>query len=98
MTEEPITVRPEALRRAASALGDDAYRLAHGLAGATGLVVPAPEWAAGAALTGLESAVHAWFGALGARVAATAGAVRAAAQAYEAVDDRSAGRLTALPR
>lgn len=98
MTEEPITVRPDALRRAANALGGDAYRLAHGLAGVTGLVVPAPEWAAGAALTGLESAVHAWFGALGARVAVTAGAVRAAADAYEAVDDRAAGRLAALPR
>ncbi|MER5333522.1 type VII secretion target [Micromonospora sp. NPDC002717] len=98
MTEEPITVRPDALRRAASALDDDAYRLGHGLAGVTGLVVPAPEWAAGAALTGLESAVHSWFGALGAQVAATAGAVRAAAEAYESVDDRAAGRLAALAR
>ncbi|MFG3418291.1 hypothetical protein [Micromonospora sp. NPDC048063] len=98
MTEEPITVRPDALRRVASALGDDAYRLGHGLAGVAGLVVPAPEWAAGAALTGLESAVHAWFGGLGARVAETAGAVRAAAEAYESVDDRAAGRLAALPR
>ncbi|MGK5673155.1 hypothetical protein ACSNOB_09955 [Micromonospora sp. URMC 106] len=98
MTEEPITVRPDALRRAARAFDDDAYRLAHGLAGVTGLVVPAPEWAAGAALTGLESAVHAWFGGLAARVAETAGAVRAVAEAYEAVDDRAAGRLAALPR
>ncbi|MEU4782950.1 type VII secretion target [Micromonospora sp. NPDC023633] len=98
MTEEPLTVRPDALRRAASGLDDDAYRLGHGLAGASGLVVPAPEWSAGAALAGLEAAAHAWFGGLGARVATTAGAVRAAAEAYEAVDDRAAGRLTALPR
>ncbi|MCM0679225.1 hypothetical protein NCC78_31830, partial [Micromonospora phytophila] len=72
MTEEPFTVRPDALRRAAGALDDDAYRLGHGLAGVTGLVVPAPHWSAGAALIGLESAVHAWFGGLGARVAVTA--------------------------
>ncbi|MEU9506710.1 type VII secretion target [Micromonospora sp. NPDC048170] len=98
MTEEPLTVRPDVLSRAASGLDDGAYRLGHGLAGASGLVVPAPEWSAGAALTGLESAVHAWFGRLGARVASTAGAVRAAAEAYEAVDDRAAGRLTAVPR
>ncbi|WP_433387723.1 type VII secretion target [Micromonospora sp. KLBMP9576] len=98
MTEEPLTVRPGALRRAASGLDDDAYRLAHVLAGAPGLVVPAPQWSAGAALSGLESAVHAWCGGLGARVAVTAGAVRAAAGAYEAVDDRAAGRLGRLHR
>ncbi|MFG1775352.1 type VII secretion target [Micromonospora sp. NPDC049048] len=98
MTEEPLTVRPDALRRAARGLDDDAYRLAHGLAGVPGLVVSAAQWSTGAALTGLESAVHAWFGGLGARVAGTAGAVRAAAEAYEAVDDRAAGRLTVLPR
>ncbi|MDT0528510.1 type VII secretion target [Micromonospora sp. DSM 115977] len=93
-----MTVRPDALRRAAHGLDDDAYRLARGLAEVSGLVVPAPEWSTGAASTRLESAVHAWFGGLGARVAHTAGAVRSAAEAYEAVDDRAAGRLTALPR
>ncbi|MEU4379620.1 type VII secretion target [Micromonospora echinofusca] len=98
MTEGPLTVRPGVLRRAAHGLDDDAYRLGHGLAGASGLVVPAPEWSAGAALTGLESAVHAWLGGLGARAAHTARAVRAAAEAYETVDDRAAGRLTALSR
>ncbi|MBQ1072025.1 hypothetical protein KBX06_02410 [Micromonospora sp. C31] len=98
MTEEPLTVRPDVLRRAAHGLDDDAYRLAHGLAGASGLVVRVPEWSAATALTGLESALHAWFGGLGARVAGTASAVRTAAGAYEAVDDRAAGRLTALPR
>jgi len=98
MIEEPLTVRPDALRRAARGLDDDAYQLAHGLAPTSGLAVSAPQWAAGAALTGLESAVHAWCGGLGNRVAATAGAVRAAAQAYEAVDDRAAGRLGMLPR
>ncbi|MEU6078631.1 type VII secretion target [Micromonospora sp. NPDC047074] len=98
MTEEPLTVRPDALRRGASGLDDDAYRLGHGLLGVPGLVLPAPEWSAAAALAGLESAVHAWLGGLGARVAGTAGAVRAAAGAYEAADDRAAGRLAALPR
>ncbi|PZF93302.1 hypothetical protein [Micromonospora deserti] len=98
MIEEPFTVRPDVLRRAAGALGDDAYRLAHGVAGVPGLVIAAPEWSAGVALAGLETAVHAWFGALGARVAATGEAVRAAAEAYEAVDDRAARRLAGLPR
>jgi hypothetical protein len=98
MTEETLTVRPEVLRRGAGALGDDAYRLAHGLTGVPGLVVPAPEWAAGGALAGLEAAVHGWFGGVAARVAATGAAVRAAAEAYEAVDDRAARRFTVLPR
>lgn len=98
MTEEPFTVDPGGLREVARALDDGAYRLAHGLAGVPGLVVPAPGWRAGVALAGLESAVHAWFAALGARLAATAGAVRAAADEYEAVDDRAARRLTTLRR
>ncbi|RKN44405.1 type VII secretion target [Micromonospora endolithica] len=98
MTEETLTVRPDVLRRSAGALGEDAYRLAHGLTGRPGLVVPAPEWATGAALAGLESAVHGWFGGLAARVAATGEAVRAAGTAYEAVDDRAAGRFARLSR
>ncbi|MER7458118.1 hypothetical protein [Micromonospora sp. NPDC126480] len=98
MIEEMFSVRPDALRRGAVALADDAYRLAHGLAGSSGLVVAAPEWAAGAALAGLERAVHAWLGELGARVAVTGAAVRAAADAYDAVDDRAAARLTGAPR
>ncbi|QGN46866.1 type VII secretion target [Micromonospora sp. WMMD558] len=98
MSEEMFSVRPDALRRSASGLADDAYRLAHGVGGAAGLVVPAPEWAAGTALAGCEAAVHAWFGGLGARVAATAEAVRSAAEAYDAVDDRAAARLAGAPR
>ncbi|MEH1100919.1 type VII secretion target [Micromonospora sp. CPCC 205561] len=98
MTEEPLTVRPEALRRAAGGLDDAAYRLGHGLLGTPGLGVPAPEWPAAAALADLESAVHAWLGGLGSRVAATAWAVRAAAGAYEAADDRAARRLAVVPR
>jgi hypothetical protein len=98
MTEEPFTVQPDGLREVAAGLTDDAYRLAHGLAGVPGLVVPAAGWRADAALAGLESAVHAWCGTLGARVAASAGALRVAADEYEAVDDRAARRLAALPR
>ncbi len=98
MTEETFSVRPDALRRGASALADDAYRLAHGLAGSTGLVLAAPEWSAGAALADWERAVHAWLGDLGARVAVTGAAVRTAADAYDAVDDRAADRLTGAPR
>lgn len=98
MTEDPLTVHPCELRQMAGALDGGAYRLAHGLAGVPGLLTPAPDWGTGAALVGLESAVHAWFGALGARLAATADAVRTAADAYDAVDDRAARRLAALPR
>ncbi|MCI4062699.1 type VII secretion target [Micromonospora sp. R77] len=98
MSEEPFTVRPELLREVARALDDDAYRLAYGLAGAAGLVVPADGWRAGAALVELESAVHRWCGTLAARVAETGAAVRTAADGYEAVDARAAGRLTGLPR
>ncbi|SCG55060.1 Excreted virulence factor EspC, type VII ESX diderm [Micromonospora coxensis] len=95
---EPLEVRPEVLREVAGRLTDEAYALAHGVAGAPGLVVSAPEWRAAAALTRLESATHSWHGVLGGRVAQTADALRTAARAYEAVDDRAAGRLAALPR
>ncbi|MFF0229238.1 hypothetical protein [Micromonospora sp. NPDC005254] len=98
MTEEPFAVRPQELRAVAGALDDEAYRLARGLAGVPGLLVPAPGWRAATALAGLESAAHAWFCRLGADVAATAGGVRAAAEAYETVDDRAAGRFAVLPR
>ncbi|SCL13202.1 Excreted virulence factor EspC, type VII ESX diderm [Micromonospora rhizosphaerae] len=98
MTEEPFAVEPELLREVARALGEDAYRLAHGLAGVSGLVPPADGWLAGVALAELESAVHRWCGGLAARVAATADAVRTAAEGYEAVDDRAARRLAGLPR
>ncbi|MGK5742804.1 hypothetical protein [Micromonospora sp. URMC 103] len=98
MTEEPFSVRPETLRGVARALDDDAYALAHGLAGVPGLTVPAPGWSAGSALAGLEAAVHGWLGRLGGRVAATGAAVRAAVDAYQAVDDRAARRLGGVPR
>ncbi|MFG1915664.1 hypothetical protein [Micromonospora sp. NPDC048898] len=98
MTEELFAVRPEELRAVAGALDDEAHRLALGLARVPGLLVAAPGWRAGAALAGLEAAGHAWFCRLGARVAATSGGVRAAAEAYETVDDRAADRFAALPR
>ncbi|MFC4146226.1 hypothetical protein ACFO0M_08155 [Micromonospora mangrovi] len=98
MSEEPFTVRPELLHEVARALDDDAYRLAYGLAGVTGLVVPPDGWRAGAALAELESAVHRWCGTLGARVADTGAALRTAADGYTDVDTRAAGRLTGLPR
>lgn len=98
MTDEPFAVRPEELRAVAVLLDDEARRLALGLAGLPGLVVAASEWRAGAALAGLEAAGHAWFCRLGGRVAATSGGVRAAAEAYETVDDRAADRFATLPR
>ncbi|GAB3953295.1 hypothetical protein [Micromonospora vulcania] len=98
MTGEPFVVRPEELRAAAVTLDDEAHWLALGLAGVPGLLVAASGWRAATALAGLEAAGHAWFGRLGARVATTAGAVRMAAEAYETVDSRAAGRFAGLPR
>ncbi|MGC5021780.1 type VII secretion target [Micromonospora sp. DT47] len=98
MTEEPVEVDPGVLRRVAAGLATEAYGLAHGLADVPGLVVAAPGWRAGTALVRWESAVHAWLGALGAGVTETASALRTAAEEYEAVDDRAAGRLAGLPR
>lgn len=98
MTDEPLAVRPEELRAVAVTLDDEAHRLALGLAGVPGLLVAAPEWRAGAALAGLETAAHAWFCRLAAQVAAASAGVRAAAEAYETVDDRAADRFAALPR
>ncbi|MFG1798847.1 hypothetical protein ACGFI4_01540 [Micromonospora carbonacea] len=98
MTEEPFTVRPELLREVAGALGDLAYRLGHGLSGVPGLAVPAPGWRSADALGGLESAAHAWCGALGVRVAAAQGALTGAAEGYQAADERAAHRLRVLPR
>ncbi len=98
MTEEPFAVRPEELRALAILLDDEVHRLALGVAGLPALLVAAPEWGAGTALTGLEEATHAWFCRLAARVAAVSGGVRAAAEAYETVDDRVADRFSALPR
>ncbi|WP_200206346.1 hypothetical protein [Micromonospora coerulea] len=98
MTEEPFTVQPALLRAVARALGDDGYALAHGVAGAPGLLPTADGWRTGVTLAELESAVHRWCGALAARVAATADAVGLAAAGYEAVDDRAARRLAGVPR
>ncbi|MFJ6195663.1 hypothetical protein [Micromonospora sp. NPDC092111] len=98
MGEEPVAVDLSVLRATAGGLADEAYALAHGLAGGPGLVVSAPGWRAAAALVRLESAVHAWHGALGVRVAETGTALRAAAEAYAAADDRAAGRLAGRPR
>ncbi|MFV2099911.1 hypothetical protein [Micromonospora sp. LOL_024] len=98
MADEELTVRPELLHRTGRSLGDTGYRLAHGLAGAPGLAAPAPHWLAAQALATLEASVHAWAGRLGSRVAETGDAVRAAAAAYESVDERAAARLSILPQ
>jgi hypothetical protein len=87
-----------ALRATARSLDDCAHRLAHGLAVEAGLTVDAPQWAAAGALTEWESTVHGWFGSFGARVADTGDAVRRAADAYDAADERAAHRLTRVPR
>lgn len=94
----PLTVDIPALRAAADRLADEAYALGHGLAGTPGLVPAEPEWRTAPALSALESAVHVWFGALGARVADAGVAVRNSADAYRAADDRAARRLPVAGR
>jgi hypothetical protein len=89
----PLTVDIPALRAAAGHLLDEAYALGHGLVGVPGLVPARPEWSVAPALSGLESAVHAWFGALGGRLAETGTGVRTAADGYHTADDRAARRL-----
>ncbi|MGK5443635.1 hypothetical protein ACSNN7_17705 [Micromonospora sp. URMC 105] len=98
MDGEPVQVRAGVLREVAGGLAGEAYALAQGLIGVPGLVVAAAEWRAAAALARLESAVHDWHGALGARVAEAGSALRAAADGYDAADERAAARLTGLPR
>lgn len=89
-----LTVDLPALRAAAGRLSDDAYALGHGLAGVPGLATVPPSWQCARALADLEVAVHGWLGALGARVADTATAVRTAADQYAAADERAARRLS----
>ncbi|RIV38640.1 type VII secretion target [Micromonospora radicis] len=98
MTEQELAVRPELLHRVGRSLGETGYRLAHGLAGVPGLAAPMAGWSTGAALGALEGAVHSWSTRLGGRVVQTGAAVRAAAGAYESVDERAAARLSAVPR
>lgn len=95
MDDDVIRVRPNVLRDCASNLAGTGYRLAHGLRGAPGLTLAAPEWLAAGALAALESAVDSYLGAVGGRAAQTAAGLRVAADEYEAVDDRVARRFTA---
>ena len=89
----PLQVRTDALRGHAGELTDAGHRLDRGLTGIPGLVVAAPDGAAAGALAALESAVHAWFGGVGGRLARTAEGLRAAAVGYDAADARAAARL-----
>jgi hypothetical protein len=93
MHDDLIQVHAEVLRGCAGELAGTGYRLGHGLGGRAGLAVPAPDWAAATALAAVESAVHAWFCAVGGRTAETATALRAAAEEYDAADERAARRL-----
>ncbi|MEU0079681.1 type VII secretion target [Micromonospora tulbaghiae] len=100
MVERPFDVDPEVLRTVARELADDAYRLARGPgAPPESLLVTAPDgWRSAVALADLEAAVRRWSGALGARVADTAQALRSGADGYEAADERAARRLTGVLR
>jgi hypothetical protein len=93
MDVDGIIVATEALRVEARELDGIAYRLAHGLHPVPGLTVPDPGWAAADALVALETAVHAYLGAVGGRAAQLAAALRTAANDYEAADERAASRF-----
>lgn len=91
-----IEVHSAGLRDCAARLTAAGYRLAHGLRETPGLTVTAPEWSAAEALAALEEAVHAHLTALGSKVAHAAVEIRAAAEAYEAADQRVARRLNRI--
>jgi hypothetical protein len=95
MHVDGIAVDTGQLRGGAAALDDTSYRLGHGLHAVAGLTVAEPGWEVAAALVALEAAVHGFFGAIGGRTAELSAALRAAAGAYEAADDRAARRLVA---
>jgi hypothetical protein len=88
-----VQVHPDDLRSCGDRLADCGYRVASGLREVPPLVVTAPTWAAAAALTELERAADTGLGAAGAALAATASALREAADGYAAADRRAAGRL-----
>ncbi|HEX5541208.1 MAG TPA: type VII secretion target [Micromonospora sp.] len=94
MREEAVQVETNGLRGCAADLAGTGYRLGHGLHGTPGLTVAAPEWRSAAELATLESTIHTLLTALGERAAQISAALRAAANAYEAVDDRAVERLT----
>ncbi|WP_244365790.1 hypothetical protein [Micromonospora echinofusca] len=96
--DEVLRVETGELRAAARRLAETGYRLGHGLTGQPGLLVPAPGWQATGALAELDSVLHGWLCRLGGRVADGATGVGSAADGYDAVDSRAAGRLTGVPR
>ncbi|MEH1012201.1 hypothetical protein V6U90_03615 [Micromonospora sp. CPCC 206060] len=98
MVDEVLRVETGELRAAARRLAETGHRLGHGLAGEPGLLVPAPGWRATEALTELDSVLHGWLCRVGGQVAASATGVGSAADEYDAVDSRAAGRLTGVPR
>lgn len=88
-----IDVDVEALRARAADLDRTARSLASGVHG-VGPPDRAAGWATAAALTDLAAVVSSALGEVGARAASAGGLVRQAAAAYDAVDTRSARRLT----
>lgn len=95
MHDDLIQVHTDALRAWAGDLAGTSHRLGHGLRETPGLTVPAPEWTAAEALAALESGVHAYLATVGDCAARTAAGLRAAAEEYDAADDRAARRLSA---
>jgi hypothetical protein len=89
-----LEVDAEGVRDGASGLADCGARLAADLAGApTAPVVP--RWDTGDAVTLAADAARRQLGALGAGIAQTARGIAAAADDYEAADERAAARLRA---
>jgi len=93
MLDDVVRVDIGGVRGAADELVATAYRLGQGLSGTPGLTVDSPGWTAAQALAGLESAVHTYLTATGGHAAQMAEGLLAAADAYEAADDRAAHRL-----
>ena len=86
-------VDPDGLRRCSTGLADTAARVHDRLATAPPLGVTAPGWAITGGTDALEAAVRGQFGAIADAVRALGRQVTAAANDYDAADERSAHRL-----
>lgn len=87
-----LEIDTPAVRRCASGLADTGARVAAGAARAP-VTVTVPRWAASDAAATLVDAAHGLLVGIGSTVTAAGRRITAAADDYDAADDRAAGRL-----
>ena len=88
-----LEVDPDGLRRCSTGFADTAARVRTGLATAPPLGVTAPGWAITGGTDALEAAVRRQFATIADAVTTLGRQVTAAADDYDAADQRSAHRL-----